>query len=35
MYIEDKSLLNNTSNFQIFMTMMNEKAVADKKDAVL
>ena len=35
MYIQDESLLAQTSNFQIFMTMMNEKQVADKKRCVL
>lgn len=34
MYIEDKSLLEQTTNFQIFMTMINEKQLADKKLAV-
>ena len=34
MYIEDKSLLVQTTNFQIFMTMINEKQLADKKLAV-
>ena len=35
LYIQDESLLNSTTNFQIFMTMMNEKQTADKKDCVL
>lgn len=35
MYLEDKNLLNDTSNFQIFMTMMNEKTMVEKKDSVL
>ena len=35
MYIEDEILLANTTNFQIFMTMMNEKQVADKKESVV
>ena len=34
MYIEDESLLDNTTNFQIFMTMLNEQQMADKKQAV-
>ena len=34
-YIEDEALLATTSNFQIFMTMMNEKEMTDKKTAVL
>lgn len=35
MYIEDENLLNTTTNFQIFMTMMNEKQIADKKQDVI
>ena len=35
MYIQDESLLANTTNFQIFMTMMNEQQIADKKQCVL
>lgn len=35
MYIQDESLLSQTNNFQIFMTMMNEQQVADKKQCVL
>lgn len=35
MYIEDENLLANTNNFQIFMTMMNEKQIADKKESVI
>lgn len=35
MYVEDETLLAQTTNFQIFMTMMNEKQIADKKEAVL
>ena len=35
MYIEDETLLANTTNFQIFMTMMNEKQIADKKESVI
>ena len=31
---EDKGLLSNTNNFQIFMTIMSEKETADKKIAV-
>lgn len=34
MCVEDESLLANTTNFQIFMTMMNEKEFADKKENV-
>lgn len=35
MYIEDEALLAQTSNFEIFMTMINEKQLADKKVSVL
>ena len=31
MYIKDESLLDNTNNFQIFMTIMNDKESQDKK----
>lgn len=34
MYIEDKSLLEQTTNFQIFMTVMNEKEMLSKKEVV-
>lgn len=34
-YIQDESLLANTTNFQIFMAMVNEKEMADRKAAVL
>ena len=34
MFIQDKALLENTNNFQIFMTIMSEKETADKKIAV-
>lgn len=34
MLIQDKSLLENTNNFQIFMTMMSDKEALDKKKAV-
>lgn len=34
MYIEDEVLLANTTNFQIFMMMINEKEMADKKESV-
>lgn len=34
MFTQDKTLLQNTSNFQIFMTIMSEKEAADKKAAV-
>ncbi len=32
--IQDKTLLSNTNNFQIFMTIMQEKETVDKKEAV-
>ena len=35
LYIQDEAVLAQTSNFQIFMTMINEKQMADKKMAVL
>ena len=35
MYIEDETLLANTTNFQIFMTMMSEKQLLDKREAVI
>jgi hypothetical protein len=34
MFIKDESLLADTNNFQIFMTIMSEKEAADKKNAV-
>ena len=34
MFVKDESLLANTNNFQIFMTIMSEKETADKKFAV-
>ena len=34
MFIEDKNLLATTTNFQIFMMIMTEKAAKEKKDAV-
>ena len=35
MVIEDEKLLQNTTNFQIFMTIMQEKQTADKKQDVV
>ena len=35
LYIQDEAMLAQTTNFQIFITMMNEKQIADKKEAVL
>ena len=35
LYIEDEALLETTSNFQIFMTMINESQMADKKNCVI
>lgn len=32
---QDSFLLANTTNFQVFMTVMNEKEIVDKKQAVL
>ena len=34
MFVKDKDALDKVSNFQIFMTIMNEKETVDKKDAV-
>lgn len=34
MFVKDESLLQNTNNFQIFMTIMQEKEAAEKKIAV-
>ena len=34
MFVKDESLLENTNNFQIFMTIMAEKEAADKKMAI-
>lgn len=34
MFVKDESLLADTNNFQIFMTIMQEKEAADKKFAV-
>ena len=35
MFIEDKSVLDEVNNFQIFMTVMGDKSTADKKEAVI
>ena len=35
MVTQDESLLSDTSNFQIFMTIMSEKTTQDKKQSVL
>ena len=35
MYIEDQALLDQTTNFQIFATIMNEKQMVDKKKSVI
>lgn len=35
MLIQDENLLSTTSNFQIFMTVMNDKSTQDKKQCVL
>lgn len=34
MFTQDKGVLDNVSNFQIFMTVINDKETADKKEAV-
>jgi hypothetical protein len=34
MFVKDESLLGDTNNFQIFMTIMTEKETVDKKLAV-
>ena len=34
MFVKDESLLADTNNFQIFMTIISEKEAADKKFAV-
>ena len=34
MFVKDESLLEDTNNFQIFMTIMSEKEAVDKKIAV-
>ena len=34
MFVKDESLLSNTNNFQIFMTIMSEKETVEKKLAV-
>lgn len=34
MFVEDKNLLSNINNFQIFMMIMQEKEAKDKKEAV-
>ena len=35
MYIQEEALLANTTNFQLFITTMNEKTMADKKEDVI
>ena len=35
MYIEDETLLSNTTNFQMFITMMQEKQLSEKKEIVI
>ena len=34
MFVKDETLLADTNNFQIFMTIMSEKEAIDKRDAV-
>lgn len=35
MYIEDEAMMNQVTNFEIFMTMINEKTLVDKKEDVI
>lgn len=35
MFSQDKTVLSNITNFQIFMTIMKEKETADKKDLII
>ena len=35
MFVQDKGLLPDVNNFQIFMTIMSEKESRDKKNAVI
>jgi hypothetical protein len=35
MYVEDEALLAQTSNFELFITMMNEKMLAERKASVM
>lgn len=35
MYLQDENILAQTTNFHLFITLMNEKETADKKAAVL
>lgn len=35
LFSKDERVLENTNNFQIFMTVMNEKETRDKKEAVI
>ncbi len=35
LYIQDEQMLAQTTNFDIFITLMNEKQMIDKKEAVL
>jgi hypothetical protein len=35
MFVKDESLLGDTTNFQIFMTIMQEQMTADKKADVI
>lgn len=34
-YIQEEALLQNTTNFQLFITMLNEKQMSDKKESVI
>lgn len=35
LYIQEEQLLANTTNFQLFITMINEKEIVEKKECVL
>ena len=35
LYLQEQPMIAETTNFQLFITMMNEKQIADKKEAVL
>lgn len=35
MFIEDENVLSQVNNFQVFMTVMNDKSTKDKKDKVV
>ena len=35
MFVKDESLLANTTNFQVFMTVMTDKSTIDKREDVI